>query len=73
VGVGSPLLDKLLLPFWGTIVALDLLRTNRYNIFWGMMVTFASGIPYIINLFRRNKIPIVLTLQEGDSEEHLTK
>ena len=35
------------------------------------MATFASGSAYIANIFSRTKVPIVLTLQEGDSEKHL--
>ena len=39
------------------------------------MATFASGAGYIYNIFRtlngKKKIPMVLTLQEGDSENHL--
>jgi glycosyltransferase involved in cell wall biosynthesis len=43
------------------------------------MVTYATGAAYICNLLRKifgrgvdsEKVPIVLTLQEGDSEEHL--
>ena len=37
------------------------------------MATFASGAAYISNIFSKNKIPIILNLQEGDSEEHFGK
>ncbi|HYC83409.1 MAG TPA: glycosyltransferase family 4 protein [Candidatus Paceibacterota bacterium] len=74
VGFGSPL-DKALLPILGTLKVFGLLLRNRYGLFWAMMVTFASGIPYIVNILRRllffRPLPVVLTLQEGDSEEHI--
>ena len=66
--------DKYLLPIWGTFAVLKLMRQHPPALFWGVMVTFASCIPYIVNVFRRrNKIPIVLTLQEGDPESHIRK
>ncbi len=76
VGFGRPSLDKILLPFLGAIAGSRLLKKNDYHCFWGMMVTFGTGAGYIINICRtlsgKNKVPMVLTLQEGDSEEHLT-
>jgi glycosyltransferase involved in cell wall biosynthesis len=76
IGFGNSI-DKLLLPIWGTILALKLHSQYQYKIFWAMMVTFASGIPYIVNICRQligaKEVPIVLTLQEGDSEEHIRK
>lgn len=71
LGLGIPILDKLLLPFWGAIKAINLNKKNNYCSYWCMMVTFASGAAYIANIFSRIKIPIILTLQEGDSEEYL--
>lgn len=75
VGFGRPLLDKLLLPFWGAIKAWKLQKENNYFCFWGIMATFGSGAGYICNImraiFRKKKIPIILTLQEGDSDNHL--
>ena len=70
LGSGSPLLDKLLLPFHGAIFALRLNKKNHYDSFWCIMATFASGAAYIANFFQK-KVPIILTLQEGDSESHL--
>lgn len=75
VGRGHPLFDKLLLPFTGAVCAWRLMRKHEYICMWGMMVTFGSGAAYMTNIVRRirskKKIPIVLTLQEGDSENHL--
>jgi glycosyltransferase involved in cell wall biosynthesis len=71
LGFGIPFLDKLILPFWGAIKTIFLNRKNDYDSFWCMMVTFADGAAYIANIFSTKKVPIILTLQEGDSEEYL--
>lgn len=75
VGSGKPLLDKLFLPIGGFFLANKLNKKNKYYCFWGMMVTFGTGAGYLFNLYRKisfqKKIPMVLTLQEGDSEAHL--
>jgi len=79
VGFGNATLDKLLLPFLGALKVRNLqnklAKTENYFCFWAIMITFGSGAAYIYNIFSsifgRKKIPIVLTLQEGDSEEHL--
>ena len=71
IGLGFPILDKLLLPFWGAILALNLNRKNHYDFFWCIMATFGSGAAYIANLIHFWKpTRVILTLQEGDSEEH---
>jgi len=72
VGIGVSLLDKLLLLFWGTAKAFKLHKEKQYDLFWGVIITFASLIPYVMKLIKPNiKTPIVLTLQEGDSEGRL--
>jgi glycosyltransferase involved in cell wall biosynthesis len=71
IGFGVPFLDKLLLPFWGAVKAKNLKARNNYTAYWCVMVSFAPGAAYIANIFSREKIPIVLTLQEGDSEKYL--
>lgn len=70
IGIGFELLDKLTLPFFGAIKAIRLNRAKNYSYFWCIMVSFASGAAYIANWFQK-KVPIILTLQEGDSEEWL--
>ncbi|MFZ2621032.1 MAG: glycosyltransferase family 4 protein [Minisyncoccia bacterium] len=75
IGMGVPLLDKLWLPIGGAVRAWHLNNYQSYHCLWGVMVTFASGAGYVLNISRRllgkKKIPMVLTLQEGDSEVHL--
>ena len=73
VGSGKiPILDKILSTFLGAILARRLMKKYNVRVFWSMMVTFTSGAPFLLKVFRLNKnIPILLTLQEGDSEAHL--
>ena len=70
LGLGNVILDKLIVPYWGAIKAVELNRGKHYVFFWCIMVSFASGAAYIANWFQK-KVPIVLTLQEGDSEKWL--
>jgi glycosyltransferase involved in cell wall biosynthesis len=77
VGIGISLIDKVLfLPFIGALKAWNLHYKKPYDAFWCIMATYASGAAYIVNIFRKWKgkkqIPIILTLQEGDSEGYLT-
>ncbi len=75
LGRGNQSLDKIFLPLSGLIKTVKLNRQRNYFCFWGMMVTYGSGAPYLFNIFncvfRQKKVPVVLTLQEGDSESHL--
>lgn len=75
LGSGNQTMDKILLPFRGAIKAWQLNKTRNYYCFWGVMVTFASIAGYIFNILRllsgKKRIPMILSLQEGDSESHL--
>ena len=75
IGGGKSTTDKLLLPFLGAIKVWKLQKTRNYFCFWSVMVTFAGGAAYLYNIFRtltfQKKIPMILNLQEGDSENHL--
>lgn len=42
IGVGKPIIDKLLLPFWGAVKAFKLSKQKEYLCFWGIMVTYAD-------------------------------
>lgn len=75
VGTGAPRFDKILLPFRGVIKIWSLNNKHEYYCIWAVMVTFGSLAGFMFNisrsLFLKKKIPVVLTLQEGDSEQHL--
>lgn len=64
--------DKFLLPVLGFFVVRRYMARVKPALFWAVMVSFASGIPYMVNMFRFGEpIPVVLTLQEGDSAVHI--
>ena len=64
--------DKFFIPFLGFFVVKRLMRKDRPVLFWAVMASYASGIPYLINIFGfKKKIPVVLTLQEGDPVSHI--
>lgn len=75
IGFGIPLLDKLLLPFWGSVKVYQLERQKPTDLYWSVMASYAGWVPYLLNFFRsrKNRIPIILTLQEGDSLEHISR
>ena len=72
LGIGVPIIDKLLLPFEGAMFVRHLQKKHEYSAYWCIMATFASGAAYIANFFNKVKVPVILNLQEGDSESHLT-
>lgn len=72
VGFGFKTLDKFILPFLGCLKAAGLHKEGPYAITWSIMASQAS----IAAAFFKNKFPAVkllLTLQEGDEEEHLKR
>ncbi len=71
VGSGT-LLGKVFSPLTGLFKTFSLLGKHRYHWFWVMMVTYIGGSAYIANILRFwNRVPIILTLQEGDSEKYI--
>ncbi|MDP2676994.1 MAG: glycosyltransferase family 4 protein [bacterium] len=74
VGTGFvPLFDKLLSPILGAVQARALMKKHSFSLFWSMMVSFTSLAPFFLKIIgMHKKTPILLTLQEGDSEAHLT-
>jgi|TARA_Y100000031_G_scaffold70041_1_gene77702 hypothetical protein len=64
--------DKYLLPFLGLIKAKKLEKKNNYNLTWSIMASFGG----FLGLRFKNKYPNkkwLLTLQEGDTPEHILK
>ena len=72
VGFGFKTLDKFLLPFLGYFKAKKLNNENNYNIAWSIMASHASIAAAFLKIFKP-KIKLLLTLQEGDEEEHLKR
>lgn len=65
--------DKFLLPLVGPFVISRWRRRYPPSIFWCVMISFGAGAAYLWNFFHRKKIPLVLTLQEGDPESHIRR
>lgn len=74
VGFGFKTLDKVLLPFLGAFKVIKLNNKNNYDYYWCVMASYASGAAYIANILKFWKpVPIILNLQEGDSEKHFAR
>lgn len=73
IGIGIPLIDKLLLPSLGALKALRLNHKHKFQAYWCIMVSFASLAAYKANFLYRKKVPLIVSLQEGDSEEYFAK
>ncbi|PJE64566.1 MAG: hypothetical protein COU90_01870 [Candidatus Ryanbacteria bacterium CG10_big_fil_rev_8_21_14_0_10_43_42] len=72
VGVGIPFFDKALSPILALFKARRIMKKYSIHALWGIMASYASVAPILLKLFHLNKnIPFLLTLQEGDSEDHI--
>ncbi|PIR69921.1 MAG: hypothetical protein COU47_00620 [Candidatus Niyogibacteria bacterium CG10_big_fil_rev_8_21_14_0_10_46_36] len=68
-----PFFDKLCSPVLGALRARSLVKEQPFSLFWSMMVSFTSMSPFLLKVLGlHRKTPVLLTLQEGDSEAHLT-
>lgn len=64
--------DKFLLPFMGLLKAVTLNTKENYQIIWAIMASQAAIAAMFFKIFYRSK-RFLLTLQEGDTEEHLKR
>lgn len=71
VGFGISL-DKFMIPVTGMWRAWRLNRAHHYVITWSMMASQASVAAAFFKMTHKN-VRLVLTLQEGDEEEHLMR
>ena len=71
VGFGTKF-DKWLLPIAGYIAGKKALRRNKNVLLWGVMISQGALAAYFLKK-RYPKTPLIITLQEGDSEEYLSK
>ncbi|MEW5907942.1 MAG: glycosyltransferase family 4 protein [Patescibacteria group bacterium] len=63
---------KLLFPFLGYLKAKKLQKECHFDAIWSIMASY-SGFAALFFKFFNPEIPFLLTLQEGDSEEHILK
>ena len=74
VGMGIPLLDKVLSPVRAAFEARRIMKKYQINAYWSIMASYISMAPILLTWFRLDKnIPLLLTLQEGDSAEHIAR
>lgn len=64
--------DKFILPFWVFLKARKLQKKGAYDFIWAIMASF-GGLAALFFKMKNPKIPYLLTLQEGDSPEHIKK
>lgn len=64
--------DKFLLPFLGFFKAAALSRREPFDLFWSIMASQGSIAASLAKSLRK-KVPLLLTLQEGDPETHLAR
>lgn len=73
-GLGFAPLDKIISPFLGAWWARRFARGRHVQCFWSVMVSFTSLAPFLLkSMGLHHGIPILLTLQEGDSEHHIMR
>ena len=72
VGLGFKRLDKFFLPFLGYFKAKKLHKINNYFAIWSLMASQASIVASFLKM-RFSGVKLLLTLQEGDEEEHLKR
>lgn len=72
LGMGIPIIDKLLLPIFGAWSAYSISRTHAVRAWWVVMVSYAALAPVLLYAAGlRKNIPLAVTLQEGDSDAHI--
>ena len=71
IGFGCSI-DKFLLPILGLYKAIILNKKRNYNACWSIMASHASVAASFFKVFNPDK-KLILTLQEGDEEEHLKR
>lgn len=70
LGFGTPF-DKWLLPVTALWAGHRILTKNQHSILWGVMISQATTAAYLLKRIYITP-PLIITLQEGDSETHLT-
>ncbi len=70
VGWGWGKIDKLLLPWCGAALAVKLYAKQPYDLIWAIMASF-GGLAALRFKLKYPAVPYLLTLQEGDTPEHI--
>lgn len=70
IGGGQGKIDKFLLPWRGAALAAKLHREQAYDLVWAIMASF-GGLAALRFKLKHPAVPYLLTLQEGDTPEHI--
>ncbi|HRY52897.1 MAG TPA: glycosyltransferase family 4 protein [Candidatus Portnoybacteria bacterium] len=70
VGWGLGKIDKFLLPWQGARLAAKLHQEKNYSAIWAIMASF-GGLAALFFKKKHQSVPYLLTLQEGDTPEHI--
>lgn len=68
IGIGAPFLDKFLLAVLAPFLAL---REKKVSCVWAIMASYGGIAAYLYAAWLRPKSRLLLTVQEGDSPEHI--
>lgn len=69
MGFGVPKIDGFILALFGHFRAYKLMREHRYDLLWSIMASY--GAFAAVRVKKKTGLPLLLTLQEGDSFEHI--
>jgi glycosyltransferase involved in cell wall biosynthesis len=69
MGFGIPKIDGIILALFGHFCTYKLMRKNTYDFVWSIMASY--GAFAAVRVKKKTGLPLLLTLQEGDSFEHI--
>lgn len=69
MGFGIPKVDGVILALFGHHFARKLMRKNRYDLVWSIMASY--GAFSAVRVKKQTGLPLLLTLQEGDSFDYI--
>lgn len=69
MGFGVPKIDGIILALFGHYCAYKLMKKHQYDLLWSIMASY--GAFAAVRVKKKTGTPILLTLQEGDSFEHI--
>ncbi len=69
IGFGVPRIDGILLALIGQFSAYRLMKKFEYDLVWSIMASY--GAFSAVRIKKKKRLPFLLTLQEGDSFEHI--
>ncbi len=70
LGLGIPMIDKIWLALFGHRTALRLAKKNKYDLIWTILASYGGFAA--IETKEKLKIPMLLTLQEGNPVDEIT-